>query len=87
MIGEHISKYNHFERKKWIMTNKFETIQCHIMINMGQTVSMNFIVDSLFSMEVRERKIQTFKEQNDMHRLSSLPEKTNSFRAPAIMLG
>lgn len=29
----------------------------------------------------------TFREQNDMHKLSSLPEKINSFMAPAIILG
>lgn len=32
-------------------------------------------------------KNRTFKEQNDMQRLSSLPEKMNSFIAPATMLG
>lgn len=29
----------------------------------------------------------TFREQNDMQRLSSLPEKMNSFMAPATVLG
>ena len=31
--------------------------------------------------------IHTFKEQNDMQRLSSRPEKMNSFMAPATILG
>ncbi|KAI5421658.1 hypothetical protein KIW84_045185 [Lathyrus oleraceus] len=31
--------------------------------------------------------INAFNEQNDMHRLSSRPENTNSLAAPAIMLG
>lgn len=59
----------------------------HISQNISLTLPCTYTLSILGKEDASQRTIHTFREQNDMQRLSSLPEKMNSFLIPATILG
>jgi hypothetical protein len=71
---------------------QFISVQCQFLsahFKVKVKFHSSYLETCIFILSRRNNlnKTQTFKEQNDMQRLSSRPENTNSLAAPATMLG